>query len=435
MSLKRIFIFVICFLLLFSSCSNSEKFNTQAIYFDEKQIQEHDLVEKQICLDEHTQIYKDNKGLTHYYIYASPLEKSNCKLQDSVDGYIYDGNFVSNCFPKELSKNNNINIVKDTQSIAIFPVDDRIYSSTFKTNKNVFGLKRECIEYKDFFGKNTEMICYACPFGINFEIVLNKKLQSNKFNLKIRIPDVVPDTSSLDYITMNTLYGKTKLKINTPLLVYKKGWNYENSVKLIDKENDIYTIEYSINEELFENDNLYPMVLNQSIYVHTDKQPDTSVYKKFNDKKFYLSPYMVFENIRGKNNTYIRFDNLSGLDIDYKTVVSAKYILRNLFKTNDTINMGVYAVKEEWCSINSNWDNKANYDGQALDIQKINKAGDYGFDITKHFKKMLKNGKDNKKNHTLNKGFMLKVNSKSEKILLASGDNGIFSPYLEIVTR
>lgn len=427
-------ILIIC--LVITSCHDNEVFYTQSICFNERQIEKKELVKSEVSLDEYTQIYRDKKGLTHYFIYSAPLENENCDLQVFENEYIYKGKFVQTKFPKRFSNENGIDIITESKKYSIFPYEDNTYTVESKMQNNIFGLNKKCVIYKNVFGNNTEMHCYYTPFGVNFEIILNEKPKTNKLFLKINMPDLIPEINSPDYIAMNTLYNKTKLIIYSSLAVSNGNWNYQNSVKLVKKENDTYTLEYSLNENLYKSDNSYPIKVNQSILRYTDKQPDTAVYEKADENsKFYLSPYIVMDNKKGDNNTYIRFENLRDLDIDYNNIISAKYVFRNLFNLNCSAKIGAYLVKKKWCSINSIWNNKAPVDNNAFDILTFKKAGDYEINIKKYLKSALKRTNAKGENDYLKRGFMLKLNSQGERALIATGDNGLFSPYLEIVTK
>ena len=108
------------------------------------------------------------------------------------------------------------------------------------------------------------------------------------------------DTSSPDYIVFKTAFEKGEVKslLYTPLLIDNKGkWSYANSVKLLDKdvEDNIYTVEYSVDEKFLNDKNTkFPVILNQLVYLYKPKQPDTSAYENTGDvASYYLSPYIL----------------------------------------------------------------------------------------------------------------------------------------------
>ena len=85
----------------------------------------------------------------------------------------------------------------------------------------------------------------------------------------------------------------------------KKGrWNYENSVRLVEKDSDTgtYLVEYTISEEFLQDkETKYPVTLHQSIHNYKSKQPDTSAYSETGDEAgHYLSPYILLGDSTAK---------------------------------------------------------------------------------------------------------------------------------------
>lgn len=159
-----------------------------------------------------------------------------------------------------------------------------------------------------------------CPsrstsFGANTEIVIPKRTNENKYQIKIQLPNLAPDTSSPDCIVFKTALEKRKVKslLYTTLLIDNKGkWSYANSVKLLDKdvEDNIYTVEYSVDEKFLNDKNKkLSVILNQSVYLYKSKQPDTSAYENTGDvASHYLSPYILLadKTLKGGEWTYVR---------------------------------------------------------------------------------------------------------------------------------
>lgn len=54
-------------------------------------------------------------------------------------------------------------------------------------------------------------------------------------------------------------------------------------------------------------------------------------------------------------------------------------------------------------------------------------------DITTLFKEMIKNKENNSAIYSIQNSFMIKILTNNSNIILPSGDNGLFSPLLEIV--
>lgn len=123
-----------------------------------------------------------------------------------------------------------------------------------------------------------------CPsrstsFGANTEIVIPKRTNENKYQIIIQLPNLAPDTSSPDCIVFKTALEKGKVNslLYTPLLIDNKGkWSYANSVKLLDKdvEDNIYTVEYSVDEKFLNDKNKkFSVILtNRFIYINPSNQ-------------------------------------------------------------------------------------------------------------------------------------------------------------------
>jgi len=132
---------------------------------------------------------------------------------------------------------------------------------------------------------------------VNFEIIFTKRPEKNTYQIKLKLPDLVPDTGSPDYILFKTALEKGEVKaiLESPLAADKSdNWSYANTVRLVDKDSatGTYTVEYSVDEAFLKDKaTKYPVTLNQSIHLYKSKQPDTSAYKKTGDEAgHYLSP-------------------------------------------------------------------------------------------------------------------------------------------------
>ena len=277
---------------------------------------------------------------------------------------------------------------------------------------------------------------------MNTEIVIRKRTSTNKYQIKIQLPNLAPDTSSPDYILFKTALEKGEVKslLYTPLLVDKNGnWSYANSVKLVDKdvENNIYTVEYIVDEKFLNDKNTkYPVVLNQSIHLYKSKQPDTSAYENTGDvASHYLSPYILLgdETLKGEGWTYVRFETLNSLNIDPEKIVSAKYVFHNIFDLKKETKISAYAVTADWCSINTRWFNRPPFDEKPISEVIVKTSGDYELDVTALLVEMMKNkGKENA-TYSIQNSFMIRSDTEGSNVIISSGDNGLFSPVLKIV--
>lgn len=440
---KIIFIFIILNLLILSLSCDSEKnennkYNkTIAICFEERKIGDNIFsISYSSKRDlENLLIYED-ENMQAYYITSAPLEKESFSTIKGNDNYIINGRYTSINLPQSLNNESSISCKTGENIIKVFPSDDKEYIGELIEYNNIFNKKDQAIVYSDMFGKDVDFFCMPTSFGINSEIVLKNKPETNIFSIKISLPKTYNYIISPDYISFKD-NENVKSLVYTPIAIDKKGtWEYNNQIKITEEnaDNGTYIIQYEINSEFLKNAS-YPVILNQSIYNYKSKQPDTSVYENVDSNdEHYLSPYIILgdNTYKGEGWAYIRYETLADLNIDSENIISAKYIFRNLFDLQEEAIIGLYPVTVDWCSINTRWDSRPLNNENPIDFIKIKKAGDYEVDITEYLKEMIKN-KNKNEPYSIENGFLIKSESKDSKIILASGDNGLFSPCLEII--
>lgn len=216
-------------------------------------------------------------------------------------------------------------------------------------------------------------------------------------------------------------------------------WCYSNTVRLIEKDSstNTYTVEYTIDQKFLQDKSTkYPVVLNQSIHLYKPKQPDTSAYENTDEQAgHYLSPYMLLgdKTIKGEGWTFVRYETLNSLNIPADKIVSAKYVFHNLFDLEKEAKIGAYAVTADWCSINTRWFNRPPFDEKPISEVLIKDRGDYELDITALMKEMIANKERENAKYSVQNSFLIRSDSIDSNMIFASGDNGLFSPVLEIV--
>ena len=444
--MKKITSLLICFLnlLIIVGCSTTEPkvFDTLAFPLSEQQKEEKDIVDFSYDFyAENTRAYLKGDNTTEILLYSAPVEESLNIITESDDKYIANGDYFEKVFPKKVTDKTPIIIGTGNNYINIYFVSEKMGTAE-KQAKALFDVAREAVVYADVFGKDMDYICYPTSFGVNTEIVIPKRTKENKYQIKIQLPNLAPDTSSPDYIVFKTALEKGEVKslLYTPLLIDNKGkWSYANSVKLLDKdvENNIYTVEYSVDEKFLNDKNTkYPVTLNQSVHLYKSKQPDTSAYENTGDvASHYLSPYILLgdKTLKGEGWTYVRFETLNSLDINPQKIVSAKYVFHNFFDLDKDVKIGAYAVTADWCSINTRWFNRPPFDEKPISEVIVKTSGDYTLDVTALLVEMIKNkGKENAM-YSIQNSFMIRSDTADSNVIISSGDNGLFSPVLKIV--
>ena len=442
---KVILLFILIMCMMFTvGCDNANTDNgTQAVLFNKKQMEERNLKEYiENNYLENLQTYKDKNGRTVMYMFTAPIEEYALGVYESDGKYFSNSSYTDVILPDKLSANEGILVENGYGSLKIMPADRNEYTSKLTNAKNAFGQKRTAIRYENMFGKGIHYYCYATSFGLNTEIVLPKKVETNTFQIKICIDNMIPESTSLDYILFKKSLDALDVGqiIYTPIAVDKKNkYSYKNSVKLIEKDTstDTYTVEYTIDKEFLESeDTVYPVTLNQSVHIYYPKQPDLSVYEDADEELgFYLSPYLLLgkSEDRGDGWAFIRYEVFNEIDISPEKVVSVKYTLNNLFDLDKPAIVSLYAVTDEWCSINTRWFSRPSFDENPVARIAINEAGDYSLDITPLFKEMMKNKGKGFNKYSIDNGFFIKCETENGSLIIATGDNGIFSPFLEIV--
>lgn len=434
---------ILVVILLVSGCSNGEKlYYTFAVPFSKEQMKTFE-VQKSIddYHSENLQAFEKSDGSKVIYLYSAPIEQSGNSIENGNESFQCNGTYYNKFFPKTLSNKAPI-VIGDSDNFVKIYFNDEVLSGKLLDSTNAFGVRKQAIIYEDAFNQGEDYVCYPTSFGVNSEIIINKRSDTNKYQIKIQLPNLAPESSSPDYILFKTALEKGNVKsiLYTPLVVDNNGkWSYLNSVKLIDKdaENNIYTVEYEIDKD-FLNDKKtkFPVVMNQSIYLYKSKQPDTSAYEKTGDvASHYLSPYILLgdKTLKGEGWTYVRFETLNNLYIEPEKIVSAKYIFHNLFDLKKEAKVAAYAVTADWCSKNTRWFNRPPFDDKPISEVNIKKAGDYKLDITSLLMEMIKNKGEDDATYSIQNSFMIRSDTKESNVIISSGDNGVFSPVLEIV--
>ena len=116
-------------------------------------------------------------------------------------------------------------------------------------------------------------------------------------------------------------------------------------------------------------------------------------------------------------------------------MIAARYVFHNLLDLKSPMTVGAYAVTADWCSINTRWYNRPEYDTRPMSQIDVQKRGDYALDVTTLVKEMLKNIGQKDALYSVNNSFMIRSDTPDSSALFASGDGGLFSPMLEIVLK
>ena len=133
----------------------------------------------------------------------------------------------------------------------------------------------------------------------------------------------------------------------------------------------------------------------------------------------------------------LRFEVLDDLEASAEDVLKAEYCFTNLVEQEKNVIVGAYAITNDWCSVNTKWKSKPNYDALPVGTVMVREKGVYGLDITRLLREMLQNRGKYEPLYSVRNSFLIKSNSKEERtsLLLAAGDAGFCPPYLKVILK
>lgn len=409
--------------------------NNETNFIDEKEkTQKHE----RIRCGEFISTYLNENGTKTIYISTAPMEQEEVFMRQEGNEYFRKGDFIEVRMPERLGGDSKIKI---GQGMYISTEENKVCKAKAEDKCNIFGQKKACIVYEDSLGKQIDLNCYPTSFGINTEIVIPAYTGRNVFQIKAEqrpAENLYVIADSPDYTVLRT-DQEVKYIVYTPLAVDAENkWCYRNRIEMAEnKSNGTYTVSYVINEAFLKDPGTkYPVTLNQSIYAYVPKQSDTAMYSGTGDTgTHHLSPYMLLgdRTSKGEGWGFVRYEALYDFDIPAEKILSAEYFFHNLFDSGKELKLGVFAIVNDWCSVNTRWRTKPGYDKVPVKTARVKERGVYSIDITRLFVEMMKNKRVYEPPYSLRNSFFLRSLTKESNMLLAAGDSGIFSPYLRIV--
>lgn len=178
--------------------------------------------------------YINTSNETVLRIFSAPIEDSENLITHNTEiGYLGDGSFSEKILPEHWSTDNPVRVTHGSNFAEIMPVTSGKYISKQKETVILFGQSRDTVVYEDAFGKGVNLNYSPTSFGVNFEIIFSKRPEKNTYQINLKLPDLVPDTGSPDYILFKTALEKGEVRtiLESPLVVDKNSkWSYANSV-------------------------------------------------------------------------------------------------------------------------------------------------------------------------------------------------------------
>lgn len=224
------FSIMILLILTMVGCSRKPSFCiTVAEPFSEELQSFFDL--SQPCDDFHAenlQAFQREDGSKNLYLYSAAIEQTCNNIKESEESYQADGMYFNKSFPKCLSESTPIEIGKGDKFAKIY-LQDQELPGKLTNHRNAFGIDRQMIVYENAFGKGNDYICYPTSFGVNTEIIISNRTECNQYQVKVQLPNLVPDTDSPNYILFRTALKNNGVRsiLYTPLAVDANGkWSY-----------------------------------------------------------------------------------------------------------------------------------------------------------------------------------------------------------------
>jgi len=337
--------------------------------------------------------------------------------------------------PGKISNNCGINV---GGFINVFPQSNREHIGEFKQKKNIFGQNKECMEYKNVY-EGISLHCYTTSFGLNTEITIPEYRGEYIFSMRIEQPKGFFVEDETDYVIFRDEEDLRSMMFTSLAVDANNVWNYKNKINLSFDSESVCYISFIIDKDFLEdNKTKYPVTISQSINAYKHKQPDTSVYSRTGDiARHYLSPYMLLgdNTVKGEGWALLRYEVLDEIEIMPDEIISADYYFNNLFDLDKEVIIGTYAITSDWCSVNTRWKSRPEYDSEPLHTTMVKDKGVYGVEVTELLKEMMRSKGQYEPLYSVRNSFFIKSDTENSNLLVASGDSGIQSPYLKIVLK
>lgn len=439
----QIILLLMCLFVSFTSCNTYQNSN---ITLPQKNFDDHISFSDYDCeifdyVDSNIINYLNKDKTKTLRVYSSSVYDT-FRLTEYSQEWRCSVNGLSASLPKIVSESCGISIQYSSEMVVIYPLDNQYIKGVLHSDyQNVYSYRSDAIVYDDFFGNNLDLVCIVTQYGVNFELKLNDvSLCRNDISYCIQVDDCYPDISSNDYIALSSLNTKeTKAIVYSPSIVdNRNSWFINCKSTFVNKQENKYTIKIDLNNYLNNKENLqFPLKLNQSIYIYQAKQPDVAIYSEESDTKHYLSQYVCLgqDTQKGIGELLVRYESLNKLSIDPNRIVSAKYYIHCLSAVDNKQELKLYAVEEDWCSINATWNAKPALSEKNYAVSCLEAGGNFVFDITELLREVINNKKASDSIHTIRNGFAVFAENGDSNLILALGDNGMVSPLLEIVYK
>ncbi len=389
--------------------------------------------------------YGNNDGTKTLYVFSSPIvfqdtsgaisfidiRINNVENEEKrADGYLYTvaNNDVIPFFPKELNSDSGILIEKDI-SYQFGIESDNSVLGWYENRQNFINESKNMVVYKNFDNQGSDISVYPSNLGVNCEMNISQPLSENIINFWLKLSDenIHVEKEPGGYLVL-TLYGNIVGVIQKPILKDKTGnIYYDCKVDFVEEDDGIYSLKFDFGESVTED-----FVAYISFEMRKEKQPDNALYSNLPDlENAYLCNYSVIGNNfdYGLGRLLIRYEFTRFFRLKASQIEKAEYYTYSL--TNNTDQLEMLSMMEEWCSRTGNW-NENYKTGLQTSLFEL-KDHELNFDITDEVKKWCEDPYGQLEYN----GVMLKSLNEEDDIfnVILSNDNALYRNRTEIILK
>jgi len=389
--------------------------------------------------------YKNKNGSYTAYIFSSPIRYKasfvgyedidnrlvTVKSKDHKEGYMYrnNKNDILTYYPQKLTENNGVLVESYLHAIKFGFSNINFELTNKKIQSSIWNVKNDTVTYLD--NNNIyKLNMYSTSLGVKLEFTIPPNYSEKEIVLWFETPSLSCSLEKGGYILLkesNEVKGiihapviksieSSEVFLNNKLHLSRANNRYYLSVQLDDKIN-FYNVE-----------NQY--VLDVSIEIHRNKQPDSVIYSKRPDTNQYLADFNIIGNQEdiGIGRVYARLRIHEYVSDSIDNIRSVNYAVYNYFGSKDINKLTAHKVDEFWSSTEITWHKLVPYANKISEIA-VSKQGYCYFDITEVAKQCLMDDTCS----TESNGILLKSSNESDGYnIFASSDSAVFPSFIEI---
>lgn len=386
------------------------------------------------CNTPYTVGYPNRDGTYSLYIFSSPVQYptgdgyaviDNTVVASGKEGFAYENkaNEIKAYFPPSLSE--YFRVEKGEAWIEFKPCGDWSGFSEAKDTPyvNMYGDTVSAVLYE---GTALDMVFYPTKAGIQAELVLKKCPEENTLDFCVRTNDASYIDRQNGYIVFRD-GDDIQSVVRQPLLRHHpdKAFDVTTDVSILYKA-DGQHVQLLMDEAVLRGA-VYPVKLDPSFEIYTEKIPDSSVYSEF-DTNAYLRHYEVVGHhpALGEGWTYVRFRLNTYFHAAPADILSAEYCVRELY-TSGAVKTAFYKPLYQWNSQSVVWSDRVPED-KRVSAKSRTQASVRAYDIMEFVRDCV----EFYSWETELMGLLLKAEEDEGFRIFASSDHALYSPYVVV---